>query len=146
MQVKTAIVPLLLAGCLSAAAAYAGETLVVVERVTVETTLHRSGGEADGKGDLIVFENAIYDTQNRTKIGDDIGSCLRIVVGKSWTCSWTLQLKDGQIMSQGPLPDSGDALMAVVGGTGKYKGAAGTLAVHQRPGKEVSYDFRYELE
>jgi hypothetical protein len=143
---KTSIVPLLLAGGLLAATAYAGETLVVVERATVETVLHRSGDQTDAMGDLNVFANPIYDTQNKTKIGDDIGTCVRIVVGKSWTCSWTLQLKDGQIMSQGPLPESGDALMAVVGGTGKYKGARGTLTVHQRPGKEVSYDFRYELE
>ena len=143
---KRLIVPLPLTACLSAATAYAGETLVVVERATVETTVHRSGDQTDAVGDLIVFGNPIYDTQNKTKIGDDVGTCIRTVVGKSWACSWTLQLKDGQIVSQGPLPDSGEALMAVLGGTGKYLGAKGALTVRQRPGKEVSYDFRYVLE
>jgi hypothetical protein len=143
---KRSIVPLLLAGFLSAVTAYAGESLVVVERATVETTLHRSGDQTDAVGDLILFANPIYDTHNKTKIGDDVGTCIRIVVGKTWTCSWTLQLKDGQIVSQGPLPDSGEAHMAVLGGTGKYLGAKGTLTVRQRPGKEVAYDFRYDLE
>ena len=135
------VLPLLM---LAAGTAFAGESFVIVERASNEVTLHR-GKKADALGDLIVFANPVYDAGNHAQVGTDEGYCIRVVVGKSWECFWTLQLKDGQITSQGPDFDSRDSTMIVTGGSGRYAGARGVLTVHPRPDKETAYDFRYEL-
>lgn len=124
--------------------AVASESMSFVERVTDEHTLHRSGSK-DSLGDLIVFVNAIYSADNRELVGRDEGYCIRVAVGKSLECSWTLELKDGQITTQGTVVDDGDSTIAITGGTGRYIGARGSLIVHPRPGKEASYEFRYQL-
>ena len=70
---------------------------------------------------------------------------MRVVVGKSWECFWTLLLKHGQITVEGPFLDDGDSVMAITGGTGKYAGAKGSLKLHARDAKGSSYDFLYDL-
>jgi hypothetical protein len=124
--------------------AIAAESFVVVERATNEVTLHR-GKAGDALGDLIVFANPVFDIRNVAQIGTDHGHCVRVAVGKSLDCFWTLILKEGQIMSEGPVADAGDSTLAISGGTGKYAGARGVLIVHPRADKETAYDFRYEL-
>jgi allene oxide cyclase len=122
--------------------AVAGESLQVVERVVSEKTVNL-GGKGDSLGDLLVFANAIYDASNRVEVGKDQGYCVRVTIGKSWECTWTLILKDGQITSQGPVNDGGDSLLVITGGAGKYVGAKGSLKVHARDGN--AYDFRYGI-
>jgi hypothetical protein len=56
-----------------------------------------------------------------------------------------LVLKAGQITVEGPLMDSGDSLLAVTGGTGKYAGARGSLKLHPRDATPTGYDFIYDL-
>jgi hypothetical protein len=68
-----------------------------------------------------------------------------VIAGKSWECFWTLRLEDGQITVEGPFYDTGDSVMAVTGGTGKYAGAKGSMKLHARDAKGSSYDFIYEL-
>ena len=73
------------------------------------------------------------------------GYCVRVVVGKSWECFWTLMLAEGQITVEGPFFDTGDSVMVVTGGTGKYAGAKGDMKLHARDAKSTAYDFLYEL-
>jgi allene oxide cyclase len=120
----------------------AAETLTVVEKVASEKTVD-IGPKGDSMGDVLVFANPIFDAAGSLKIGSDEGHCLRTVVGKTWDCTWTLILKDGQIMATGPILDNADSSMAIIGGTGKYAGAMGTLLVH--PKNETSYEFKYQL-
>jgi hypothetical protein len=68
------------------------------------------------------------------------------VVGKAWECWWTLWLKDGQVTVQGPFLDSGDSVLAITGGPGKYASARGQMKLHARNEKGTEYDFTYELE
>jgi allene oxide cyclase len=70
---------------------------------------------------------------------------VRVAVGKSWECFWTLILTGGQITVEGPFYDSGDSTMVVTGGTGKYAGAKGAMKLHARDAKGTSYDFTYDL-
>jgi allene oxide cyclase len=56
-----------------------------------------------------------------------------------------LVLKAGQITVEGPFMDSGDSLLAVTGGTGKYAGARGSLKLHPRDATPTGYDFIYDL-
>jgi allene oxide cyclase len=124
--------------------AFAGEQIAVVERPAGETTLHL-GGKGDSIGDLLVFANKVYDAANKTQVGTDQGYCVRTVVGKSWECFWTLNLKAGQITVEGPFMDTGDSLMAVTGGTGKYAGAKGSMKLHLRDATPTGIDFAYDL-
>jgi allene oxide cyclase len=138
---------LLLAGALALwapLAASAGERLQVVERALTDTTIDL-GAKGDSVGDLLTFANPIYDAANKTKLGSDQGYCVRVVVGKSWECFWTLILAEGQITVEGPFFDTGDSVMVVTGGTGKYAGAKGDMKLHARDAKSTAYDFIYEL-
>jgi allene oxide cyclase len=124
--------------------AFAGEQIVVVERPVGETTVDL-GAKGDSVGDLLVFANKVYDSANKTQVGSDQGYCVRTVVGKSWECFWTLILKAGQITVEGPFMDSGDSLMVVTGGSGKYAGAKGSMKLHPRDATPTGYDFTYDL-
>jgi allene oxide cyclase len=137
----------LLAGALALLAplaASAGERLQVVERALTDTTIDL-GAKGDSVGDLLTFANPIYDAANKAKLGSDQGYCVRVVVGKSWECFWTLILAEGQITVEGPFFDTGDSVMVVTGGTGKYAGAKGDMKLHSRDAKSTAYDFTYEL-
>ena len=124
--------------------ATAAEHLVVVERAMTDTTVDL-GAKGDTVGDLLTFANPVYDAANKTQLGSDQGYCVRVVVGKSWECFWTLLLAGGQITVEGPFYDSGDSTLAVTGGTGKYAGAKGALKLHARDAKATAYDFIYDL-
>ena len=137
----------LLAGALALLvpfAATAAERIQLIEHADTETVVDL-GAKGDSVGDLLTFANPVYDATNKTRLGTDQGYCVRVVVGKSWECFWTLILAGGQITVEGPFFDSGDSLMVVTGGTGKYAGAKGDLKLHPRDAKATSYDFVYEL-
>jgi allene oxide cyclase len=140
------LIPLAIAALalLPIASAAAADRLVVVEHPVNETTLDL-GAKGDSVGDLLTFANPVFDSTNKTQVGTDQGFCVRVIVGKSWECLWTLTLKDGLITVEGPFSDSGDSLFVVTGGTGKYAGAKGQMKLHPRPGKPESYDFTYDL-
>jgi allene oxide cyclase len=124
--------------------ALAAQQIKVVERPVGETTVDL-GKKGDSRGDLLVFSNEVFDAANKIRVGSDQGYCVRITVGKSWECFWTLILKAGQITVEGPFMDEGDSLFAVTGGTGEYVGAKGSMTLHPRDAKATSYDFTYDL-
>jgi hypothetical protein len=123
----------------------AAETIKLVERPVNETTVD-IGAKGDSVGDLLTFANPVFDARNQTQVGTDQGYCVRVVVGKSWECFWTLLLKQGQITVEGPFADEGDSTFAVTGGTGKYVGAKGSLKLHPRDATPTGYDFTYVLK
>jgi allene oxide cyclase len=133
-----------LAAALLTLPAFAAEQIKVVERPVGETTVDL-GPKGDSIGDLLVFANGVFDAANKAQVGSDQGYCVRTVVGKSWECFWTLVLKGGQITVEGPFMDSGDSLLAVTGGAGKYAGARGSMKLHPRDATPTGYDFIYDL-
>lgn len=135
---------LALAAALVTLPAFAKEQIVVVERPVGETTVDL-GAKGDSVGDLLVFANKVYDAGNKAQVGTDQGYCVRTIVGKSWECFWTLTLTAGQITVEGPFLDTGDSLMVVTGGSGKYAGAKGSMKLHPRDATPTGYDFTYDL-
>jgi allene oxide cyclase len=138
---------LLLAGALALQvpfAATAAERIQLIEHADTDTVVDL-GAKGDSAGDLLTFANPVYDAANKTRLGTDQGYCVRVVAGKSWECFWTLILAGGEITVEGPFFDSGDSVMVVTGGTGKYAGAKGDMKLHPRDAKGTSYDFVYEL-
>jgi allene oxide cyclase len=125
--------------------AQAGQHLQVIEHALTDATVD-IGPKGDSVGDLLTFANPVFDAGDKLQVGTDQGYCIRVVVGKSWECFWTLMLKDGQITVEGPFFDSGDSVMVVTGGSGKYAGAKGSMKLHARDAKGSAYDFGYDLQ
>ena len=48
----------------------------------------------------------------------------------AFECTWTNSLKGGQIVVEGPFLDAGDSVLAITGGTGKYRDVTGTMDLH----------------
>ncbi len=120
------------------------EDINVVERATSDAVLD-TGTKGDSAGDILTFGNEIYDADNKNKVGDNNGWCIRTVVGKAWECFWTLSLQDGQITVAGPFTDGKDSVLTITGGTGKYQNARGEMALHARDPQGKEYDFKYRL-
>lgn len=137
LKVAAAIAALILP---LAAAAHAATRFTLVERPLNETVIHRLG-DSDSLGDLIVFSNPLYDAQDRVERGTSSGQCVRTVVGATWECQFTLRLPAGALVVAGRYNDEGDSTVAVVGGTGRYAGAHGTLVIHPQDADHSRYDF-----
>ena len=120
------------------------KSLNLVEHATTDAVTD-TGAKGDSVGDLLTFANEVFDAKDAQKVGSDTGWCIRTVAGKSWECFWTLNLADGQITVAGPFLDAGDSVLAVTGGTGKYAGVRGEMALHARDAKGSAYDFKYKL-
>jgi SAM-dependent MidA family methyltransferase len=116
----------------------------VVERATTDTISLHGGTAADNVGDVMTFTNEVFDAANVKKVGSNHGICVRMIVGKSFECHWTLMLAKGQIMVAGPVLDGVDSALAIVG-TGIYAGARGEMLIHARDAKATAYDFHYRL-
>jgi hypothetical protein len=84
-------------------------------------------------GDVLMFTE---DLMNRSGavVGNDAAYCVALFDGKSSLCNGVYSLKAGQIMVQllqpGPF---GSYTQAITGGTGRYRGATGTVRVKQDP-------------
>lgn len=135
---------LIAVSALCVATPLAAKPMNFVEHATSDATAH-VGKDADNRGDVLTFANDVYDAANKMKVGTDQGYCVRIVVGKSFECIWTLTLAGGQITVEGPFLDAGDSTMAVTGGTGKYATVRGEMKLHSRDAKGSEYDFVYML-
>jgi len=143
---------------LTAAAALAAGSLLLIHPVGAEEmqklhVIEHAGGEVvtdlgaegDSAGDLLTFENEIYDEADGKRVGSIHGWCIRVVVGKSWECVWTLFHDDGQITVEGPFFDAGDSTLAITGGTGKFAGVRGEMLLHARNADGSAYDLEYTL-
>lgn len=119
-------------------------SMTVVERATSDAVTD-TGAKDDSAGDILTFSNELFDRHNKTKVGTDNGYCFRTAAGKAWECAWSNALKDGQIMVQGSFLDGKDSVMAITGGTGKYRGAKGEMTLHARDDKGSEYDFIFRL-
>jgi allene oxide cyclase len=120
------------------------ERLQVVEHASTDVTVD-IGAKGDSTGDLLTFSNPIFDAANQSQVGSNQGYCVRIVPARSWECSFTVILKSGQIVIAGPYLDGKDSIMGVTGGTGKYAGAKGSMALHARDAEGSTFDFTFDL-
>jgi len=137
------VLAMVLAAATSPAAAMAATTIHVVERATTDAVTN--GSKKDREGNVLTWHNKIYDAQNKKQVGRDAGYCVRVVVGKSWECSWTTYLAAGSISVQGPFSDTGSTVLAVTGGTGSYAGVDGTMDLKYHNKKGTAFDFIFHL-
>jgi hypothetical protein len=135
---------------LAASPAYAkrahatGKTVHVIEHAITDTEVPGVGG-ADVKGNILTFNNPVFDTANKKQVGHDEGFCTRLQVKLGiWECLWTTFLKGGQITVQGPYYDTRNSVLSITGGTGIYAGARGQMQLKSRNGGK-EYDFIFQL-
>jgi allene oxide cyclase len=137
-----------LAGLASAARAHkaAGFTVHVIEHAVTDTVVH-SGGAGDQTGNTLTFHNKVYDPADKKQVGTDQGFCMRIVTGSSgsYECFWTTFLAGGQITVEGPFYDKANSILAITGGTGRYRDARGQMNLVSRHGG-TEYDFIFHVD
>jgi hypothetical protein len=88
------------------------------------------GTPGPGIGDLLVFQDRILASGRQ--VGVEGGSCTITAIladGFQTHCVGTVSLPGGGIAFQGLVTDKPEKRMAVVGGTGRYRTAAGELTV-----------------
>jgi len=119
-----------------------GRTIAVVERPVSDVTIDLAP-TGDSAGDLLPFSNPVYDPTNTTQVGDDQGNCVRTKVGVSYECNWTTNLKGGSLTVEGAFLDAGPSTLAIIGGTGRYAGARGSMDLAATP--EGNYLFTFHV-
>jgi hypothetical protein len=122
----------------------AGSTVHVIEHANTDFENPGVGG-ADAKGNILTFNNPVFNAADKKRVGRDEGFCTRISVTQGiWECLWTTFLKGGQITVQGPFYDKRNSVMSITGGTGAYRTARGQMKLLSRNGGK-KYDFIFQL-
>ncbi len=122
---------------------HGGRTITVVENATTDAVTNGTSG--DDVGNILTFANEVFNGSDTKQVGTDQGSCVRIVVGQSWECSWTTFLQKGQITVQGPFSDTGDSVLAITGGTGAYRNARGEMDLKYHNPAGTKFDFVFHV-
>jgi len=114
----------------AAAPAKAKTTVHVIEHPDSDIVVDTDGDGKDSTGDLLTFHNKVYDETDASRVGRDMGDCVRIDVRRgSWECRWTTFLEGGQITVEGPFYDTKDTVLSITGGTGDYANAQGEMDI-----------------
>jgi hypothetical protein len=122
---------------------HGGRTITVVEHATTDAVTNGTGG--DDVGNVLTFANEVFNRADTQKAGTDQGSCIRMVVGESWECSFTTFLPKGQITVEGPFYDTDDSVLAITGGTGAYRNARGEMDLKYHNAAGTKFDFVFHL-
>jgi hypothetical protein len=120
-----------------------GDTIRVVEHATNDAVTNGTAG--DDVGNVLTFANRVFNADDTRKVGTDQGSCIRMVVGKSWECAWTTFLSDGQITVEGPFYDNRNSVLAITGGTGAYRDVGGQMRLKYHNPAGTKFDFVFHL-
>jgi hypothetical protein len=82
-------------------------------------------GAVDGWNGFLEYDNSAL---TGSPVGQNDGMCVRTAAsGYNYECTWTFRLTGGDITVSGSLNDHDLFNLAVVGGTGKFAGATGTM-------------------
>jgi hypothetical protein len=113
-----------------------GRVIHVIERQVQETFVDNPPKNKTSQGDEFVFRGKLFDTSGK-RVGSDGVSCLLLQVTRkrqTANCTAAIFLPDGKISVVGGVHFHGGAqtfTLPVVGGTGAYVGAQGTLVIKQ---------------
>jgi hypothetical protein len=118
--------------------------IAVIEHATTDTVVDLTAN-GDSTGDLLTFNNEVFDEDNETVVGTSHGDCIRIEVGVSWQCRWTTSLEVGSITVEGPFFDSSPSVLAITGGTGEFKAARGAMRLVARNDAGTEFDFIFRV-
>jgi allene oxide cyclase len=121
-----------------------GTTVHVIEHAITDTEIP-SGGGKDVKGNVLTFNNPVFDVADKKQVGHDEGFCTRLAPKQGiWECLWTTFVAGGQITVQGPFYDTHNSVLSITGGTGAYSNNRGQMQLLSRNGGK-EYDFIFKL-
>ena len=80
----------------------------------------------------MTFANDVFNARDMRKLGTDQGYCIPTVAGVAYECNITTFLAGGQLVVEGPFYDAKDSVLAITGGTGRYRKARGTMELQGR--------------
>ena len=87
----------------------AGTTVHVIEHAITDTENPTSGGK-DVKGNILTFNNPVYNLANTRQVGHDEGFCTRLAPKLGmWECLWTTFLRGDRSLSKGRTTTPGTA-------------------------------------
>ena len=110
---------------------HGAKTITVIEHATTDETTD-TGAKRDSAGDILTFANDVFDKTDAHKVGTDQGYCIRTVKGVAYECNFTTMLQGGSIVVEGPFYDAKDSVLAITGGTGRYRKARGAMELRAR--------------
>jgi hypothetical protein len=122
---------------------HGGHAIHAIEHAVSDAVTNGTSG--DDAGNVLTFANPVFDKNDSKQVGSDQGYCIRIVVGQSWECNWTTFLPGGQITVEGPFSDTGDTVLAITGGTGKYRNARGAMDLKYHTPSGTEFDFVFHV-
>ncbi len=116
-----------------AAGGAAGETIRLRERLLRDAEVDIDGDGRFDPGDSFIFEARLRDAQTGDRVGRHSVQCQRMV--NQFSCEGTFLLDNrGKIMIGGEIFRGEQSLvLAVTGGTGEFREAAGTMSVVSSP-------------
>jgi len=118
-------------------------TLTVIEHAITDKAIVL-GPHKDNTGDGLVFANPLFDSTNTTQVGTDQGYCVRTIVGTAYECRWTATITDvGQIAVEGPFYDALNSVLAITGGTGKFRNIQGEMDLVHLNGSFFKFIYHY---
>lgn len=130
---------LLLAGCSDATE----QTLVTIaDARSSPARLTDAGAPGDSPGDVLTFDQPLLDPAG-AEIGINSGSCIRTRSAHSFQCQWTLSFGDGSIQVAGREFDQGTSVIAITGGTGRYRGIRGEMTSVKNADGRFTQTLRY---
>ena len=141
--ILVAVGALAAAGAVAVPVAYAGGGdsgdarrvhLTLIETVDAFHAIDVPAPPADGHaGDLITFESTLSQ-KNKTKVGRLEGSCIQIRAnGTLDDCSVTVTIGANSFRIAGPFDPVKGGTVTILGGTGRWVGAAGTDTIVNQP-------------
>ena len=112
---------------------HSGKKITVIEHATTDATTD-TGAAGDSAGDVLTFANDVFDKTDTNKVGTDQGYCIRVVPGTAGLLRVQLHddARQGQHHVEGPFYDSQDSVLAITGGTARYRNARGTMELESR--------------
>jgi allene oxide cyclase len=120
-------------------------TVHVIEHATTDAVIDADQSGDDSTGDLLTFHNAVFDATDSVQVGRDQGDCIRIDPAKgSWECRWMTWVGGGSLTVEGPFYDARGSVLAITGGTGKFRNARGTMLLQSRNGG-TEFDFIFSV-
>ncbi len=153
MQLRSGFIALAAATAVTSAAAApadarparaATSTITVVEHAITDAEIPTGGGK-DVKGNILTFNNPVYNATDTRQVGHDEGFCTRLSPKQGiYECLWTTFLKEGQITVQGPFYDTRNSTLSITGGTGAYRNDRGQMKLKSLDGGK-KYDFVFQL-
>ena len=114
------------------AAARQGTQVLAVLEIEERSDFVDVGDSGESPGDYFLFESRLMTPDGSTHVGRDSGKCT--LGTRTFVCDATASIfHKGKIAVYGAFFAEADAKLPVIGGTGRYRDAGGTLTVKDLP-------------